>query len=224
MLQKQTLDFLAALREHNHREWFEANRKLYEAAKKDVEQVVNKLLSGLVAIDASLQGLEAKSVMFRIFKDVRFSKDKSPYKTNMGAWMAGGGKNTVNAGYYLHVEPDGKSFLAGGSYMPPANVLKAIREAIDYDHEGLREILAAKEFVRLFGKLEGETVRTTPKGYEKDHPAIDLLRHKSLVVSHYFSDKDLLSADFIEKALGIYREIAPLNAFLNRAIAEAKPE
>lgn len=224
MLQQKSLDFLAELGTHNDREWFEANRKWYEATKKDIEQLVNKLLASMVAIDGSLQGLEAKSVMFRIFKDVRFSKDKSPYKTNLGAWMAGGGKNSLQAGFYLHIEPNGKSFLAGGSYMPPANVLKAIREAIDYDHEGLRDILSKPSFAKVFGQLEGETVRTAPKGYDKTHPAIDLLRHKSLVVSHKIDDKELISPNFVQKALSVYQELAPLNVFLNRAIAEAKPE
>jgi uncharacterized protein (TIGR02453 family) len=223
MLQQKTLDFLVGLRSNNDREWFEANRKQYEAAKKDVEGLVNKLLAGMVAIDPTLQGLEAKNVMFRIFKDVRFSKDKSPYKTNMGAWMAGGGKDSFNAGFYIHIEPDGKSFIAGGSYQPPANVLKAIREAIDYDHEGLRDILKAPQFVKLFGQLEGETLSTAPKGYAKDHPAIDLLKHKSLVVSHKLSDKDLVAANLVQKVLDSYREVQPLNSFLNRAIAEAKP-
>jgi uncharacterized protein (TIGR02453 family) len=224
MLQKKTLDFLAELRENNTRDWFEANRKQYEASKKDVEQLVNQLIAGISTFDNGLHGLEAKSVMFRIFKDVRFSKDKSPYKTNLGAWMAGGGKDSMNAGYYLHVESGDKSFLAGGSYMPPANVLKAIREAIDDDHEGLREILAHKDFVKNFGGLEGETLKTTPKGYDKDHPAIDLLRHKSMVVSHKITDKELVSAGFVEKAVGIYKTMYPLTIFLNRAIAEAKPE
>lgn len=224
MIAQNTLDFLADLHQNNNRDWFEANRKRYEAAKKDVEAMVNQLLPKVAEFDASLRGLEAKAVMFRIFKDVRFSKDKAPYKTNMGAWMAGGGKNTTNAGYYLHVEPGGKSFLAGGSYMPPANILKSIRDAIDYDHEGLREILAAPAFVKLFGKLEGETLRTAPKGYDKDHPAIDLLRHKSLVVSHKIDDKALTSPSFVEKTVGIYKEMYPLLTFLNRAIAEAKPE
>lgn len=224
MLQQKTLDFLLGLRDNNNRDWFETNRKQYEAGKKDIEQVVNQLIEGIAQFDKGLQGLEAKHVMFRIFKDVRFSKDKSPYKTNLGAWMAGGGKNTVNAGYYLHVEPGDKSFLAGGSYMPPANVLKAIRDAIDYDHEGLRDILAHKDFGKYFGKLEGETVKTTPKGYEKDHPAIDLLRHKSLVVSHYLSDKELSTPGFVERALTVYKAMHPLTTYLNRAIAEAKPE
>ena len=224
MLQQKSLDFLSELRGHNDREWFDANRKWYESTKKDVEQLVNQLISGLAEIDKNLQGLEAKSAMFRIFKDVRFSKDKSPYKTNLGAWMAGGGKNSMQAGFYLHVEPGGNSFLAGGSYMPPANVLKAIRDAIDYDHEGLRDILAEPAFVKTFGKLEGETLRTAPKGYDKDHPAIDLLRHKSLVVSHKISDQELISANFVKRALGVYREMFPLIEFLNRAIAEAQPE
>jgi uncharacterized protein (TIGR02453 family) len=224
MLQQKTLDFLAGLRENNTREWFEENRKRYEAAKKDIEQGVTQLISGVASFDPNIVGLEAKSVMFRIFKDVRFSKDKSPYKTNLGAWMAGGGKNSMFAGYYLHVEPGDRSFLAGGSYMPPSNILKSIREAIDYDHEGLREILAEKQFKSYFGVLEGEVLKTTPKGYEKDHPAIDLLRHKSLVVSHKVSDKELTSAGFADKAITILKTLNPLTVFLNRAIAEAKPE
>lgn len=224
MLQQNTLDFLADLRENNTREWFEANRKRYEAAKKDIEQGVNQLIAGVAAFDPNIVGLEAKAVMFRIFKDVRFSKDKSPYKTNLGAWIAGGGKNSMFAGYYLHVEPDGKSFLAGGSYMPPANVLKAIREAIDYDHEGLQEILDEKAFKKNFGTLGGEVLKTTPKGYEKDHPAIDLLRHKSFVVTHAASDKEITSAAFVAKATDIFKSMYPLTQFLNRAIAEAKPE
>lgn len=223
MLQQKSLDFLSQLRDHNDREWFDTNRKWYETTKKDVEQLVNQLLGGLSEIDGSLIGLEAKSVMFRIFKDVRFSKDKSPYKTNLGAWMAGGGKNSMNAGFYLHIEPGGKSFLAGGSYMPPANVLKAIREAIDDDHEGLREILGKPSFVKAWGQLEGETLRSAPKGYDKDHPAIDLLRHKSLVVSHKISDDELVSPKFVNNALLVYKEMQPLLVFLNRAIAEAKP-
>jgi uncharacterized protein (TIGR02453 family) len=224
MIQQKTLDFLAGLRENNDRVWFDANRKQYEAAKKDVEQAVGQLLLGCAAFDTSLQGLEAKSMMFRIFKDVRFSKDKSPYKTNLGAWMNGGGKNSMNAGYYLHIEAGDRSFLAGGSYMPPANVLKSIREAIDYDHEGLLEVLKEKEFVKNFGELGGETLKTSPKGYEKDHPAIDLLKHKSFVVSHKVSDKELVRPDFAAKAALIYKSMYPLTVFLNRAIAEATPE
>jgi uncharacterized protein (TIGR02453 family) len=224
MLQQKTLDFLSGLALNNHRDWFEANRKEYEASKRDVEGLVGQLLPRMAEFDGSLRGIEAKASLFRIFKDVRFSKDKSPYKTNMGAWMAGGGKHSASAGYYLHVEPGDKSFLAGGSYMPPANILKSIREAIDYDHEGLMQILEDKNFVRLFGKLEGETVRTSPKGYDKNHPAIDLLRHKSLVATKKISDQELTSASFAEHAIMVFREVLPLNEFLNRAIREAKPE
>ncbi|MFN8396347.1 MAG: DUF2461 domain-containing protein [Bacteroidia bacterium] len=223
MLQQKTLDFLAGLRENNNREWFEENRKQYEAAKKDVEALVNKVLLGLADIDPAMAGLEAKGALFRIFRDVRFAKDKSPYKTNMGAWMASGGKNTMNAGYYLHVEPGNKSFLAGGSYMPPANVLQSIREAVDYDHEGLREIITAPAFTKWYKQLDGEALRTVPKGYAKDHPAIDLLKFKSFVASHPLTDKDLTSAGLVDKLLDGYRAMYPLNVFLNRAIAEAKP-
>jgi uncharacterized protein (TIGR02453 family) len=222
MLQQNTLDFLASLRENNHKEWFDANRKAYEAAKDDMTKLVAQLLNGITLFDARLAGVEAKKALFRIFRDVRFGHDKRPYKHNMGAWLTDGGKDSMNAGYYLHVEPGGNSFVAGGSYMPSAPILKSIREAIDYDHEGIQEILNAKNFVKAFGSLGGETVKTAPKGYAKDHPAIELLKHKSFVVSKNFTDAELTSPDFVKNALAAYKEMYPLAVFLNRAIAEAE--
>jgi uncharacterized protein (TIGR02453 family) len=220
MVKKTTLEFLSDLTDNNQREWFEANKKRYEAAKKDVAALVGELISGITSFDGNLAGLEAKDTLFRIFRDVRFSHDKSPYKNNMGAWMARGGRKSLFAGYYLHIEAGDKSFLAGGSYMPEAPVLKAIREAVDYQPEDFKALLEAPGFVKYFAGLEGEKLKTIPKGYPKDHVAAELLKHKSFVVSHKLSDKDLIAPGFVEQALLIYKEMVPLTQFLNRSIAE----
>jgi uncharacterized protein (TIGR02453 family) len=223
MALKDTLVFLSNLAENNHKAWFDENRKAYEAAKKDVTEIVAQVIKGVAEFDPAIGAIEPKKAVFRIFKDVRFSKDKTPYKTNMGAWMAPGGKASVFAGYYLHLEPGGKSFVAGGSYMPPSNILKAIREAIDYDAESLEKILNTPEFIAAFGGLEGEKLKTTPKGFAKDHPSIELLRHKSFVVSHHYTDEEVLSPTFLNDALAKLKLVFPLNTYLNKAIAEAEP-
>lgn len=223
MVHQNTLDFLAGLAANNHKEWFDANRKAYLAAKEDVSGVVGKLIKGIAEFDPSVGGLEVKQTIFRIFKDVRFSKDKTPYKTHMGAWVAPGGKGSMSAGYYLHIQPGDNSFVAGGSYMPPANILRAIRDAIDYDAKSLEVILEAPAFVKSFGELEGEKLKTAPRGFAKDHPSIELLRYKSFVVSHKLSDAEITSPKLIEHATAHLSNLYPLNSYLNKAIAEASP-
>ncbi len=223
MVHQETLEFLAGLAANNHKEWFDTNRKAYLAAKEDVLNVVTSLISGIASFDPEVGGLEAKKTVFRIFKDVRFSKDKTPYKTNMGAWIAPGGKGSTSAGYYLHIQPGGNSFVAGGSYMPPSNILRSIRDAIDYDAETLEKILAEPDFVKTFGELEGAKLKTAPRGFAKDHPSIELLRHKSFVVSRKLSDKEMTSPKLVEKAVQHLSHLYPLNSYLNKAIAEASP-
>ena len=222
MLNPNTIAFLTELEAHNERTWFDENRARYQAAKKDITQNVNHLLAGLAEFDPRFGEVEAKHCMFRIFRDVRFSKNKAPYKTNMGAWMAPGGRKSIYAGYYLHIEPGGKSFLAGGSYMPESKVLKGIREAIDYEPQTLRDILAAPAFKSTYGEMEGEQLKTAPKGYPKDHEAIDLLRHKSFVASKHLDDAELTSEGFVKMALETYTALRPFNDFLNKAIGEVE--
>lgn len=222
MLNSNTIAFLTELEAHNERTWFDENRNRYQDAKKDIAQLVNQLLTELTAFDARFGEIEAKHCMFRIFRDVRFSKNKAPYKTNMGAWMAPGGRKSINAGYYLHVEPGGKSFLAGGSYMPESKVLKGIREAIDYEPQTLRDILAAPAFKSTYGDMEGEQLKTAPKGYPKDHEAIDLLRYKSFVASKKLDDAALTSDGFVKMAMETFSALRPFNDFLNKAIAEVE--
>lgn len=224
MLNKETLRFLEELTDNNVREWFDENRDRYQTAKADVAQLVEQLIAGITEFDGGLVGTEAKKSMFRIFRDVRFSKNKAPYKTNMGAWMARDGRKSPWAGYYLHIEPGGKSFLAGGCYMPPSPILKGIREAVDYEPEALRAIIADAAFQEKFGELEGAKLKTAPKGYDKELPHIDLLRHKSFVVSQPLSDKMLTSKNFIAHAQEVYQAMLPLNTFLNKAIGEVVEE
>lgn len=219
MISPNTLSFLTDLKENNHREWFEDNRKRYEGAKKDIKEAVDTLLEQLIEVDEGLKGVNAGKSVFRIFRDVRFSKNKAPYKTNMGAWMAPGGRKSPFAGYYLHIEPGG-SFLAGGVYHPPSNILKSIREGIDYDATTLREILHQNDFKKHFGELKGDKLKTAPKGYPKDHPDIDLLRYKDFIVSKNISDELVVSQQFINNAVEVYRSLFPLNQYLNRSIQE----
>ena len=215
MLSKHTLAFLEELKLNNDRDWFDANRDRYQAAKKDVDSLLEELIPKLAEFDPALSGLKPKECTFRIFKDVRFSKDKRPYKTNMGAYMSRGGRKSPYAGYYLHIEP-GNVFLAAGVWMPPSDVLKAIRQEIDYNAEEFKGILNKPSFKKVFPALEGETLKTAPRDYPKDHPEIEYLRHKSFLVIAPLKDKELTDNDFIEKAAALCKEAKPLNDFINR--------
>lgn len=219
MISKSTLDFLTRLSKNNNREWFEKNRAQYEAAKSDVELSVDKIIAAVKKFDKRIgDEITAKKSLFRIYRDVRFSGDKRPYKTNMGAYISPGGKKTIAPGYYIHIEP-GKAFLAGGMWMPPAPELAKIRQEIDYNLDEFRKILKAKSFKDCFGDLDQEDkLATAPKGYPKDHEGIDFLKLKSFVAVAELSDKELLSKDFSKTAEKIFKAMKPLNDFLQRAI------
>jgi len=214
---KETLSFLAELEKNNVRDWFEANRKTYEHSKKDLAVLVQEVIDGLQKIDPEITGLIASKCMFRINRDVRFSANKNPYKNNMGAYMSKGGKKSVYGGYYLHIQ-NNASFIAAGVWMPEAPILKSIRQELHYNHKNFRKIIDSKVFKTHFGQVEGDQLKTTPKGYEADHPAIDLLRHKSFVVTHKFSNKEVCSADFVKQCLDYYKTAAPFLKFVNDAI------
>jgi uncharacterized protein (TIGR02453 family) len=218
MFSKSTLDFLVLLKANNNKEWFDKNRALYEAAKTDLNGIVSLLITELGKLDKSIIGLEPKNCVFRINRDLRFSNDKSPYKTNIGAYFTGGGKNTINAGYYLHLQPE-NSFLAGGMWMPAAPQLKAIRQEIAYNADDFKNILADKDFKKYFKELGGEKLKTAPKEYPKDHPEIELLKHKSFIVSHKMTDTDMVAKDMISNTVKAFKALYPLNTFLNTAIS-----
>jgi len=215
-IQKDTFTFLSDLSKHNDREWFGQNRRRYEAAKTDYEHFIQEIINGIAKEDTILRGLEAKTCMFRINRDIRFSRDKSIYKTHFGAFIVKGGRNNKDkhAGYYIHAEP-GNSMIAGGAYMPPSPYLAAIRGKIDDQGDMLTRIINDKKFIQNFGKLEGEKLSSSPRGYRKDHPYIELLRLKSYFVMYSISDKEMLSEGCSDIIIKRSLLMKPLNDFLN---------
>lgn len=221
MLKPQTLDFLRDLAAHNDRDWFQAHRAAYEAARGDVLTLIDRLIERILDFDPSLQGLVAKDCLFRINRDTRFSQDKAPYKTNFGAAMGRGGRRSAFASYYLHIAPAG-AFIGGGVYMPPSDQLGAIRRHIDREAASLRAVLADPKFRAVYGDLDREqTLKTAPKGYDKDHPDLDLLRLKSFTAVRTLAATELTAADFLDRAAADCEALSPLIHFLNDALAPA---
>jgi uncharacterized protein (TIGR02453 family) len=211
-----TLRFLSELRQHNERGWFNANKARYDDARRDLTIFVDQLIGEISAFDSAVAGIEGKDSIFRIHRDARFSKDKTPYKTNLGAHIVAGARKTDHgrAGYYIHIEP-GECMLAGGAYMPPGAWLADIRRAIERDGARLRKIVARQEFKKYFGTITGEQVKTAPRGYAKDHPEIDLLRYKSLVAIHNLADQRVTEKGFVGRAAKTFKAMKPFNDFLN---------
>jgi uncharacterized protein (TIGR02453 family) len=216
-IKQSTLDFLSELKIHNEREWFIKNRKRYDDAKSNFESIVQAVINRMSEYDPILRGLEAKNCTYRINRDIRFSNDKTIYKTHLGAFIVKGGKKNGDrfAGYYFHVEPGGNSMIAGGAYMPPMPWLTAIREKIDEQGNNFLKIIKNKEFIECFGKLEGEALKSAPKGYSRDHPYIELLKLKSYLVTKMISDKEIVSKECFDLVIRASRVMQPLNDFLN---------
>ena len=218
MLQLSTIQFLKALKKNNNREWFQENKAKYEQAKMDYLQFVEKVLNGIQAFDTSLSHMEPKKCVFRINRDVRFSKNKEPYKTNLGASFSKGGKKIDAAGYYFHLEP-GASFIGGGLWMPMAPELKKVRQELDYCYKEFSALLKSKKFKTNFESLDSsEKLVRAPKDYEIDNPAIELLKLKSFVVMMPISDAELLDKNLVKKAISTFESMAPFVHFLNRAL------
>lgn len=216
----QILTFLAKLAKNNNRDWFEKNKGVYLQAKDNFDTFVAKLLDELTKVEPALGGLNPKKLAFRIYRDVRFSKDKSPYKLNMGAGFSPNGKMEQEAGFYIHIQPGNKSFLAGGMYMPDPGNLAKIRQEIDYNGDAFKKMMNDKKFKKYFSKLDDfDKLKTMPKGYDKAHPHIDLLKHKSFIVSHAFTDKEVKDKKFLKQVAEVAKAIKPLNEFLKNAIA-----
>ncbi len=222
MLQTASLKFLKALAKNNNREWFEKNRKDYEATKEDMIQLVNHVIKSLGKKDPTIASLNGKDCLYRINRDVRFSKDKSPYKKNIAASLIMGGKKADFAGYYIHIEPGGKSFIGGGKYMTDPDMLKRIRQEIDYSWDEFKSIIRSKKFVAVYGNLDKSkelSLSREPKGYEKDNPAIEYIKLKSWIAMIELTDEDLTGKDAVKKISSALEALHPLLMFLNRAIA-----
>lgn len=213
-IEKSTLTFLADLSKNNTREWFKENKARYDAARKNYIQFLDELLKEMQAFEPVVYGQQGKDLVFRIYRDVRFSNDKRPYKDHFGAYIAEGGRKSINPGYYLHLAGSNNSFVAGGLWMPPAEPLKAVRQEIDYNLDTFQKILEAPSFKERFPAISGDQLKTTPKGYDKGNPAIAYLRFKSWNAVMPVDDKTVLSKDFMNEVLEAFRAVKPLNDFL----------
>jgi len=220
MLQNSTLKFLKDLSKNNNKPWFEAHRKQYEDAKNDFASFVQSIIQAHSKKDPSIAHLKAKDCIFRINRDVRFSKDKSPYKNNMGAYLNKGGKKSVFGGYYFHCQP-GQSFVGGGLWMPMPPELSKVRQEIDYNFDAFKKIINSKKFKAVYDGLSKDpeyTLTRLPKGYEADNPAAEYLKLKSFVTMISLKDTELTSKDLSKKVLASFEGLQPMLEFINQSI------
>lgn len=219
MIDPKTYSFLRDLKKNNNKEWFDKNKERYLIAKENVATVTDSFLKELSKFDKRFAQLTSKDCLFRIYRDVRFAKDKRPYKQNLGASLNVGGKKVQNAGFYLHIEP-GETFLAGGIWMPPGDLLKKIRQEIDYNSKQFNKILATSDFKKFLGEPDlSYKLKTTPKGYDKTHPDIELLKLTSFIVWHKYSDKEAGQKTFVSNLAKGAKIMKPFIDFLNTAIS-----
>jgi uncharacterized protein (TIGR02453 family) len=219
MLQASTLKFLKDLKKHNNKPWFEKNKSNYLGAKEDIEQFIEQVIGGFGKIDAEIATLQPKDCTYRIYRDVRFSKDKTPYKTNMGAYLNKGGKKMPTAGYYMHIE-SGRSMAGGGLWMPQAPELNKVRQEIDYSFAEWTGILGNKAFKKSFPDgLEREDILSRPpKGYTDDNPAIEYLKLKSFIVTRTFTDAEVQHKSFLKELIRTFESMKDFVYFLNRSL------
>jgi uncharacterized protein (TIGR02453 family) len=219
MIQSSTLKFLKDLRKNNNKPWFDDHRDQYEAAKENILSLAGALIKGIAAFDPPLGNLHPKDCTFRINRDIRFSKDKSPYKSNMACYFNKAGKKGNGGGYYIHIEP-GKSFAAGGIWMPGVTELASIRQEIDYDLNEWKKIISNTSFKKQFprGFADNEILTRPPKGYDENNPAIGFIKMKSFVIMRSFSDTEVQSKSFVKDVAKAFQLMHPLVSFLNKAI------
>lgn len=218
MIEKATLQFLKDLSQNNNKEWFHDHQNEYKAMKENILAFASDFISEFGKIDHTVADLEPKKCLFRINRDIRFSKNKDPYKTNVGISMTKGGKKTDNAGYYINIQPNG-SFLGGGQYMVPPEDLKKIRQEIDYSFADFKAILEEKAFDSYYGGLSVDAsmiLKRPPKGYDESNPAIAFLKYKSFTAIKNITNETVLSKDFINECLTGMSALKPLVDFLNR--------
>lgn len=212
MIETKTLKFLKDLQRNNNREWFLANKGSYEAAMDNIKAVRDEVVKGLGKKDVIEDGR-----VFRIYRDVRFSKDKAPYKNNIGIHFTRAGRER-RGGYYLHIEP-GKSFAGGGFWAPEPEDLKRIRHEFATDDKPLRKIVAQKSFKSMFGELQGEELKTAPSGFPKDHPAIDLIKKKQYLISRTFTDKEVLDKNFAKEVVKTFEAMLPFFDYMSEVLS-----
>ncbi|WP_299183678.1 DUF2461 domain-containing protein [uncultured Chryseobacterium sp.] len=210
----KTFDFLNKLAKNNNRDWFNENKSLYTDSQQNVIEFLEELIQEMSGFDEELSKIDAKKSLFRIYRDTRFSKDKSPYKTNFGASL-GMGKGSQKGGYYLHLEP-GKSFIAGGIYMPESAVLKTVRKEISLYGDDFLKIINNKDFKKYFPEMDqDDKLVKVPQGFEKDDPMAEYLKLKSFIVIYYLQNDEVMDKNAIKNITKIFKIMKPMNDFLN---------
>jgi len=222
MLEPQTLKFLTQLKKNNNKPWFDAHRAQYEAARIDFSNFIQLVIDALQKTDTTITGTTSKDCIFRINRDIRFSNDKTPYKSHFGASIKRNGRKSAFAGYYFHLEP-GNSFVGGGLWQPEAPALKNMRQEIDYNWDEFKELIGGKNFKKTFGDIyKGNDVSlsTMPKGYEKDNPAAEYLRLKSFIAETSLTDEELTKATLHKKTVAAFEALQPFLNFINRTVEQ----
>jgi len=223
MIDPIIFDFLTRLKDNNNREWFTEHKPEFIQAKEAFEKNVSDFIHIVKEIDPSVGDQVAKDCIFRIYRDTRFAKDKTPYKTNMGAFVSKGGRKSPLAGYYLHLEPNA-SMIAGGIYCPQSNVLKAVRKEIYHFPEEFKQILFDSEFKEVFPQMYEDKLKMAPKGFPKNFEDIELLKYKSYTVLHSPTDAELIDKDAASHIKRVVKVLEPFNSFINRGITEEEEE
>ena len=221
MLHPLSRKFLSGLAKNNNKIWLEEHRNEYMSAKKDFEDFISKLIKKSAAFDKDLKELQVKDCTFRLNRDIRFSKDKKPYKTNMGASLNRGGKKSLFAGYYFHLEPGDKSFAGGGLWMPMGPELKKVRQEIDYCFDEFTGIIKNKKFINHYTALDASNdikLSNVPRGYEKTNPAAEYLKLKSFIATKNITDEELVETSLINQVTKALEALLPLIKFLNKGI------
>ncbi len=218
MIDANSLKFLKKLGKNNDRAWFQTNKKAFDAAQDNVTAFAGYLIGEIGKFDAAIGGVDPRSCVFRIYRDVRFSKDKSPYKTNLGAYISPGGRKSMQPGYYFHMEP-GRSFVAGGKHNPDGPELLKIRAAIVENTDEFLKIIKKKSYYETFGDLHGEQLKSAPKGFDPKDKAIEYLKLKEFMAyTELYDDTFLASNEFPKHLVKILKEMYPLVAFLRKAL------
>jgi uncharacterized protein (TIGR02453 family) len=216
---KPLFTFLTALSKHNDRPWFQERKATYDQLRKQFEEDAEFWFQELKKLDPTIAGPEGRKSIFRIYRDVRFSNNKDPYKTHFSAYFTASGKDIETPGYYVQIGPNGNTLIGGGLYQPDKDQLAAIRQEIDYNADQLKTLLAAPDFQRYFGGLGGERLKKSPAAYSVDHPEIELLKHKSFIASHTMTDAEVLSHDdFRAHVVDVFRAMVPFSHFLGGAL------
>ncbi|GAB4285231.1 MAG: DUF2461 domain-containing protein [Marinilabiliales bacterium] len=218
ILDSSIIEFLRQLTVNNNKPWFHENKAMYNDARASFEKFTDYIIDKISEFDKEISGLKSKDCLFRIYKDVRFSKDKTSYKTNFGAYIAKQGKKSGFAGYYIHIEPD-NSFIGGGVYMPQSEKLKKIRKEIYNKPQAFINIINNPSFIKTY-KLVDDKLKTAPRDFDKNWEHIDLLKYKSYAVIKKYSDKDILNKNYVENIIDDFKTLKPLNDFINKALSK----